>query len=90
MHLNHTASESTRQLQLTADASSHDGCRAEERKRKLREAAHEAAETGTDRKVFGDSEYMVGEDARTPNVHSRQVRSPHFHVCTVTSPQGVE
>lgn len=47
--------------------------RAEERKRKLREAAQATAESGVDTKVFGDSDYMVGEDARTPNVHSRQV-----------------
>eukprot|EP01025_Chloroclados_australasicus_P041015 TRINITY_DN4321_c0_g1_i2.p3 TRINITY_DN4321_c0_g1~~TRINITY_DN4321_c0_g1_i2.p3 ORF type:complete len:114 (-),score=14.59 TRINITY_DN4321_c0_g1_i2:505-846(-) len=44
----------------------------EERKRKLREAADISAETGRDQKVFEDSDYMMSEDARTPNVHSRQ------------------
>eukprot|EP00892_Ulva_mutabilis_P009578 jgi/Ulvmu1/6993/UM033_0051.1 len=53
---------------------------AEERKRKLREAAHASAETGTDHKVFGDSNYMVGEEARTPNVHSRQEEGPRTQV----------
>lgn len=56
-------------------------CRAEERKRKLREAAQASAETGMDQKVFTDSEYMVGEDARTPNVHSRQVCSHTLRTC---------
>lgn len=47
-------------------------CRAEERKRKLREAADADRSSGEDKQVFSDSDYMVGEDARTPNVHSRQ------------------
>ena len=46
--------------------------RAEERRRKLREAADASASSGQDQQVFDDSDYMVGEDARTPNVHSRQ------------------
>jgi hypothetical protein len=32
--------------------------------------------SGKDQQVFKDSDYMMGEDARTPNVHSRQVRPP--------------
>ena len=29
--------------------------------------------TESDLQVFNDSDYMMSEDARTPNVHSRQV-----------------
>ena len=38
----------------------------------LREAADASASSGKDQQVFDDSNYMVGEDARTPNIHSRQ------------------
>jgi hypothetical protein len=53
--------------------------RAEERRRKLREAADQAAETGRDTQVFNDSAYSLGEDAHTPNVHSRQVSAMPQH-----------
>jgi hypothetical protein len=53
--------------------------RAEERRRKLREAADQAAETGRDTQVFNDSAYSLGEDAHTPNVHSRQVSAIPQH-----------
>lgn len=47
-------------------------CRAEERRRRLREAADASASSGQDQQVFDDSNYMLGEDARTPNIHTRQ------------------
>ncbi|KAI8472607.1 MAG: hypothetical protein J3K34DRAFT_519642 [Monoraphidium minutum] len=44
----------------------------EARKAKLRDAAGGIKTSGKDKQVFKDSEYMVSEEARTPNVHSRQ------------------
>ena len=49
-----------------------DAFRAEERKRKLREAAAETERTGQDQPAFEDSAYSLPEDSRTPNIHSRQ------------------
>ena len=51
-------------------------CRNEERKARLREAATGIAESGQDQRVFEDSNYAMSEEARTPNVHSRQVHQP--------------
>jgi hypothetical protein len=47
--------------------------RKEARKNKLRETASGIKTTGKDQQVFRTSDYMVSEEARTPNVHSRQV-----------------
>lgn len=47
-------------------------CRAEERRRKLREAAEATANTGTDTEPFEQSQYSLSEESRTPNIHSRQ------------------
>lgn len=59
-------------------------CSAEERKRRLREVAEADRASGKDQQVFKDSEYMMGEDARTPNVHSRQVPPPACVLCCPT------
>jgi hypothetical protein len=47
-------------------------CRAEERRRKLREAAEATVSTGKDTEAFEDSNYSLSEESRTPNIHSRQ------------------
>lgn len=45
---------------------------AEARKEKLKEAAGGMKEKGVTQDAFQDSKYSVSEEARTPNVHSRQ------------------
>jgi hypothetical protein len=55
-------------------------CRKEARKAKLRDTAGSMKKTGEDKQTFKDAEYSVSEEARTPNIHSRQVQS------TVTMP----
>lgn len=44
----------------------------EARKQKLHSTAGGIKDTGKDQQVFKDSDYMVSEEARTPNIHSRQ------------------
>nr|BAA78588.1 hypothetical protein [Chlamydomonas sp. HS-5] len=45
----------------------------EARRRRLRDSAGEAKETGKDQgQVFAVPEYSLGDEARTPNGHSRQ------------------
>eukprot|EP00878_Enallax_costatus_P000744 GHUV01000860.1.p1 GENE.GHUV01000860.1~~GHUV01000860.1.p1 ORF type:complete len:124 (+),score=36.44 GHUV01000860.1:129-500(+) len=44
----------------------------EARRAKLKGTAGNIKETGKDQQVFRSSDYMVSEEARTPNVHSRQ------------------
>eukprot|EP00775_Hariotina_reticulata_P010638 gene10638-10796_t len=52
----------------------------EARKNKLRETASGIKTSGKDQQVFKSSDYMVSEEARTPNVHSRQIPA-HDRVC---------
>ncbi|KAF6253168.1 hypothetical protein COO60DRAFT_463145 [Scenedesmus sp. NREL 46B-D3] len=44
----------------------------EARKAKLRGNAESMKASGKDQQTFKQSDYMVSEEARTPNVHSRQ------------------
>lgn len=44
----------------------------EARKAKLRDTAGSMKKTGEDKQTFKDAEYAVSEEARTPNIHSRQ------------------
>lgn len=44
----------------------------EARRKALRAAASEMKSTGKDEQIFEEPEYAVAEEARTPNVHSRQ------------------
>jgi hypothetical protein len=44
----------------------------EARRAKLKGTAGAMKESGKDQQIFKQSDYMVSEEARTPNVHSRQ------------------
>ncbi|WIA39580.1 hypothetical protein OEZ86_005664 [Tetradesmus obliquus] len=57
-----------------ADARDYKAALAEKeaRKAKLRGTAESMKSSGKDQQTFKESDYMVSEEARTPNVHSRQ------------------